>query len=145
MPMFSKISTERKLTCDPKLILVLDELIKQMDFIILCGTRTKAEQEDAFLRGATKVHYPDSKHNSLPSKAVDIAPYYTEAPHVRWPDRKQRPGTYDKELAAFYILATAFNITAGFLGVHIRSGFDWNSNWDIFDQNFDDLPHHELK
>lgn len=145
MPVFGKVSNERKLTCDPKLILVLDELIKQMDFIILCGTRTKEEQEDAFSRGATKVHYPDSKHNSSPSKAVDIAPYYTEVPHVRWPDRKQRPSTYDKELAAFYILSSSFKITAGFLGIQVRSGFDWDGDWDLFDQNFDDLPHHELK
>lgn len=75
MPSFSKLSSDRLMTCDPRIIRVMQEVIKFYDITILCGHRTEEEQEKAFREGASKLHYPHSRHNKYPSLAVDIAPY----------------------------------------------------------------------
>ena len=48
------------------------------DIIILFGYRGEKEQNEAFERGTSKLRWPNSKHNRLPSLAVDIAPYPVE-------------------------------------------------------------------
>ena len=73
MPAFSKKSEARLNTCHPDLQAVCRELIKQYDFAVLCGHRGKAEQNAAFDAGNSRLIYPQSKHNSKPSLAVDIA------------------------------------------------------------------------
>lgn len=144
MPSFGRTSSERRDTCDHKLVIVLDGLIKKVDFTIVCGYRGQDAQNKAHADGASTKTFPNSKHNTFPSVAVDIAPYHKERPHIRWPSKKMRPKTYDKDLAEFYILAVMFKMTGERLGIPIRSGFDWDGDWNIFDQSFDDLPHHEL-
>lgn len=75
MPRFSNGSIVKLASCDVRLATVLYDAIKQMDFTVLCGYRGKLAQEDAFKSGNSKLHFPHSKHNVSPSKAVDIAPY----------------------------------------------------------------------
>jgi hypothetical protein len=81
-----KTSLERLATCHDDLqALILDvaQCVDEgdlfvagvRDIIVLCGHRGKAEQEDAFKRGASKLTWPHSRHNKTPSLAVDIAPY----------------------------------------------------------------------
>jgi peptidoglycan L-alanyl-D-glutamate endopeptidase CwlK len=45
------------------------------DITVLCGYRGKAEQDKAVADGASKSPWPRSKHNRVPSDAVDVAPY----------------------------------------------------------------------
>lgn len=45
------------------------------DISVQTGHRGQAEQEAAFARGDSKVHWPHGAHNSLPSKAADVVPY----------------------------------------------------------------------
>lgn len=59
---------------DERLANVLLEVALTKDFVVVCGHRNEADQNDAFKRKVSKVKWPDSKHNSLPSQAVDIAP-----------------------------------------------------------------------
>jgi peptidoglycan L-alanyl-D-glutamate endopeptidase CwlK len=54
------------------------------DVTVLCGYRGQADQEAAFASGASKVHYPNSRHNVKPSAAVDLAPY-----PIDWKDRER--------------------------------------------------------
>jgi len=75
MPSFGAKSLERLETCDPNIQLVLQEAIKHYDFSIVEGHRSKEKQQECFESGASKVQYPNSKHNSFPSLAVDIVPY----------------------------------------------------------------------
>jgi hypothetical protein len=49
--------------------------VSPIDFKILCGHREEKEQNEAFNKGNSKLKWPQSKHNSLPSLAVDIAPF----------------------------------------------------------------------
>lgn len=78
-------ASNRKLaTCQPELRRLIEKVASGIDdgecpgirdITVLCGFRGEVEQNEAFERGASKVRYPNSKHNVLPSNAVDVAPY----------------------------------------------------------------------
>jgi hypothetical protein len=100
-----------------------------MDFTVLCGFRGKAEQERLYRLGMSKVTYPNSKHNTYPSRGVDIAPY-----PVDWDDAER-----------FYMLAGVIKACAYIRKTKIRWGGDWDSDGDLHDQSFMDLGHFELE
>lgn len=62
-------------TCDERLQLVAHRAIQVIDFSVLCGHRGREAQEDAFEGGYSKLRWPHSIHNRLPSQAFDLAPY----------------------------------------------------------------------
>lgn len=39
---------------------------------VSCSFRNEKDQNDAFARGASKAKWPHSKHNFLPSRAIDL-------------------------------------------------------------------------
>jgi peptidoglycan L-alanyl-D-glutamate endopeptidase CwlK len=118
---FSQSSLKKLNSCDNKLVLLFSEVIKEMDCSIICGTRTRQEQEKAFCSGTSKLHFPNSKHNSFPSRAVDVLPY----PFNGWDD-----------LVQFDELAEVVKRNAHELGIKIQWGGDWS--------RFGDFPHWEL-
>lgn len=128
MPEFSIVSKKRLSTCHPDLQKLFNEVIKDFDCIILEGHRGEEAQNKAFREGKSKLKYPRSKHNSMPSKAVDVAPY-----PIDWKDIKRF------EQLIQHVLETAKK-----LGIGIRSGSDWNSNGSSKDEKFLDYPHYEL-
>ena len=134
--MLGKASNERLDTCHPALQRLLREVdrrltaSKVLDFTVVCGHRGKKEQDEAYHAKpprSTKL-WPHSKHNQLPSAAVDIAPY---------------PTFWDDE-ASFARLAGYVQAVADELGIAIRWGGDWNGNGRTEDERFIDLPHLEL-
>jgi peptidoglycan LD-endopeptidase CwlK len=136
---FGARSLERLRTCDPLLQHVIQEAmaLDLMDFTVLVGHRDRAAQEEAFFSGASKLRWPDSKHNSFPSLAIDIAPW-----PIRWGD-KDSP-TRVKDIGRFYKLAGIVLAASRQLQIPVRWGGDWNMNGDVYDQTFDDLVHFEL-
>lgn len=130
MPTFSEKSKERLNTCHPLLQSLLNEVIKDFDFTVLCGHREKDEQSEAYAKGMSKLRWPDSKHNKIPSLAVDVAPY-----PISWKER-------DK--VRFYFLAGFILATARKMGIKIRWGGDFDGDGDFFDQNLIDTPHFEI-
>ena len=74
---FSKRSITSLLTAHPLLKEVCEIALAEgiMDFTVICGYRSKADQDAAFKEGASKLRWPNSKHNRFPSEAVDIVPY----------------------------------------------------------------------
>jgi len=50
-------------------------VVKRFDITVLCGHRGEAEQNAAYAAGNSKLKWPKSKHNKVPSEAVDIVPY----------------------------------------------------------------------
>jgi len=128
MPALSFSSRDKLNTCHPKLVQLMEEVASKFDITILCGERDEVAQSEAVLKGTSKVHYPNSKHNKKPSMAVDVAPY-----PIDWTD-----------LRRFYYLGGYVKRTAEDMGIKIRWGGDWNGNYAIKDQNFNDLPHFEL-
>jgi len=118
---YNKRSTKNLNTCDVKLIFLFMAVIEQIDCSIICGHRGYKEQEKAFNKGTSLAHFGQSKHNSLPSNAVDVLPY----PFNGWDDLKQ----FDR-------LAEVVKDNAKELGINIKWGGDWS--------RFADFPHWEL-
>ena len=128
MPKFGKRSRERLSSCDEDLIALVNEVVKYFDCSVLEGHRGKELQNKYFKEGKSKLKYPDGRHNKKPSNAVDVVPY-----PIDWEDRERF------HLFAGFVLGIAKQ-----LGVNLRWGGDWNINWFVDDNNFDDFPHFEL-
>tara|TARA_R100000049_G_C1946920_1_gene92439 strand:- start:186 stop:443 length:258 start_codon:yes stop_codon:yes gene_type:complete len=80
--------------------------------------------------GKSKLDWPKSRHNSFPSMAVDCVPYpvpdWDESePFIRF---------------AHFVLGVAHQ-----QGVLLTWGGDWDSDWDLKDNRFNDYPHFELR
>ena len=129
MPKFGKKSRENLSTCHEDLQKVFNEVIKHVDCSVLEGHRDERRQEKLFSEGKTKVHYPMGRHNSKPSRAVDVVPY-----PVDWNDRERF------HLFAGFVLGVARG-----MGITLRWGGDWNMNFEVDDNKFDDFPHFELR
>ena len=96
----------------------------ETDFTVICGHRDKAGQDAAIAAGTSKVRYPNSAHNQMPSCAIDVIPY----PFLGWDDK-----------AGWRKIADAMLAAAKECGVSIRWGGgipDAKFNWD--------MPHFEL-
>lgn len=74
---WGKSSLNNLKTCDQRLQDMANMMLARSDFdlAIICGFRGEQEQNDAFLRGASKARFGQSKHNTFPSQAIDIVPY----------------------------------------------------------------------
>ena len=129
MPKFGRKSKERLSTCDSKLQKVFNEVIKHVDCSVLEGHREKDRQNKLFEEGKTKVKYPDGRHNRQPSSAVDVTPY-----PVDWKDRERQT------LFAGFVIGVASQ-----MGINLRWGGDWDQDFQVVDNRFDDFPHFELK
>lgn len=145
MPSFSKKSKDRLTTVSWDLQRVLQEVVKHHDCTILEGHRGEYKQNQLFKDGKSQVEWPDGKHNSYPSLAVDVAPYPLPE---KWGDlRSNKISIRDlewKERVKFYQLGAVIIMVGSQLGVHIRWGADWDMDGDYKDNKFDDLVHFEL-
>lgn len=122
MPL-GKESLARLNTCHVelrKLILSVDKGIEEGDLAyagineitVLCGYRGEADQNQAVKDGASETPWPRSKHNRMPSDAVDVAPY-----PVQWAE----PG-YARKLEALHAYTA---------GVAHQMGIDlYDITWD---------------
>jgi len=133
MPRFGRTSRRRLKTCHKDLQKVFNEVIKFYDCSILCGNRDKETQNKAYHDGRSTLVFPYSKHNSYPSLAVDVVPWFSNKPHIRWDDRFKFYQFYG------YVMATADQ-----LGVKLKCGANWDMDDELHDQSFIDMPHFEL-
>jgi|TARA_R110002050_G_scaffold61083_1_gene135214 peptidoglycan L-alanyl-D-glutamate endopeptidase CwlK len=129
MPRFSKRSKNRLSTCDKRLQNIFNEVIKHVDCSILEGHRGAKRQNKFYNEGKSKVKFPDGRHNRNPSKAVDVTPY-----PVDWKDRERQT------LFAGFVLGIARG-----MGIHLRWGGDWDQDFHVMDNRFDDFPHFEVR
>ena len=75
MPSFGEQSLSRLSTAHPLLQRLFHEVVKHRDCSVICGHRGQEDQETAFREGKSKAHWGQSKHNYVPSLAVDVMPY----------------------------------------------------------------------
>ncbi|MEK9895357.1 MAG: M15 family metallopeptidase [Burkholderiaceae bacterium] len=124
MPNLSDKSKSKLYTCHEDLVRVVERAIvlvpNEYDFSVLCGHRTQEEQEDVFKKGYSKLRWARSKHNQVPSLAVDIVPY-----PIDWND-----------ISKYYAIATYIFKAASKENVELR----WGGHWTTFK----DYPHWEL-
>ena len=129
MPHFGRKSKERLNTCESNLQKVFNEVIKHVDCSVLEGHREEDRQNRLYKEGKTKVKYPNGRHNRQPSSAVDVTPY-----PVDWKDRERQT------LFAGFVIGVASQ-----MGIKLRWGGDWDQDFQVVDNRFDDFPHFELK
>lgn len=128
MPTFSDKSRERLDSCHEHLQALCEVIVEHYDFTVLEGHRSGSRQNELFRQGKSKLKAGQSKHNSLPSMAVDLAPY-----PIDWSDTRR-----------FYFLAGLVRQAAHDMGIKVRLGADWDGDGSYSDQSFHDLPHVEL-
>ena len=129
MAKFGRRSKERLKSCDKKLQKVFNEVIKHVDCSVLEGHRSAERQNKLYDEGKSKVRYPNGRHNADPSRAVDVVPY-----PIDWDDRER-----------FHLFAGFVIGIARSMNIKLRWGGDWNMNFEVDDNNFDDFPHFEIK
>ena len=128
MAKFGKKSKMALSTCEKDLQKVFNEVIKHVDCSVIEGHRSEKRQNELFEKGFTKVKYPNGRHNSYPSRAVDVVPY-----PIDWDDRERF------HLFAGFVLGIARG-----MDIKLRWGGDWNMNFEVDDNKFDDFPHFEV-
>lgn len=127
---FGTTSKRNRATLHPDLQSLVDKMIKHRDFSIAEGHRGPEVQNHYFATGRSKVKWPDSKHNTFPSDAMDLIPYPFKASD--WNDRE------------LWVDWSAWVVGfAAAEGIKLRSGYDWDMDHDHRDQNFMDGPHFE--
>ena len=131
---FGESSKFKLSTCDVRLQNMAHQVLKIKDHSIIKGHRNKAEQNHAYneIPRRSKLKWPDGKHNSLPSLAMDVRTY---------------PSEYltDQELREeqLYLLGLYRGIAAQ-LDILLRTGADWDRDGVIADNGFDDFFHVEI-
>lgn len=152
MPKYSKKSSQELSTCNSDLQKVFNIVIKFFDCTILYGNRSRELQFELFKQGRSKVDgkwvvvdkklvvtdkdgYTNlSKHNYIPSEAVDAIPY-----PLNWGDTNRM-----RYFAGFVVGIAQYLYSIGEISHRIKWGGDWDSDTDLSDQNFNDLVHFEI-
>ena len=123
--MISAAGRAKLATCDPRLVEIVTAVAEVIPLVVVCGHREQREQDLAVARGASKVSWPNSRHNTEPSLAVDLAPL-DETGAIDWDDRE-----------AFAYLAGAVVYAGALRGVEVT----WGGHW----RNFPDSPHFQVE
>ena len=126
---FSETSKRKLSECDEQLQRIAYVAIKGYGFTVVCGHRNKTDQNAAYTGGFSTKKFPNSKHNSKPSKAMDIIP---------------DAGGWNAGRKQFILMIGMIKGIALNLGIKIRVGIDFNSDNDLQNDNFIDSAHVEL-
>ena len=107
--------------------------LQLFDFGIVEGHRDQNQQDIYYMSDRSKVKWPNSKHNQMPSKAFDFVLWLNGQPEVG-----------DENKPSYYMAVGVFKAEAKRLGIDIRAGADWDGDFSTTDQSFHDLMHIEL-
>lgn len=135
MPQFSKTSLGRLRTCHQDLQTIFNYVVKYFDCTVICGHRTKEKQDEVYRQGYSQVRWPNSKHNSNPSMAVDAVPW-----PIDWEN------TDRMKFFIGYVLGIARMLKDyGAIEHDLITGIDWDADTFLKDHKFSDHPHFQLK
>lgn len=131
MPRFNNRSSKRLETCDLRLQIIFRELVKFYNCSVICGHRNAKDQNAAYnaIPKNSQIKWPNSEHNDVPAKAVDVVPY---------------PYGWDS-LRQFYFMAGCVEAIATKHGYNVRWGGDWDDDLDLDDNGFMDLAHWQIE
>ena len=129
---YSRRSMSRLETCHEHLVLLMVEALAHpgcpSDISVIEGHRSEARQNALRAEGKSQLSWPHSRHNSQPSRAVDVAPYVDGA--ISWDWEHYRP------LAAHIKRVWAELLAAG----RVSGSLEWGGTW----RRFPDAPHWQL-
>lgn len=134
-----KTSQRRLDTCHEDWHTICEAMCEIINFSVFCGHRGEHEQNEAVRTNKSELLWPNSKHNTFPSLAIDIGPYFSELRNTDWEDA-----------VAFGVLAGVVKTVAitlfkqGKISHQVIWGGDWDSDGRTSDQKFRDYPHFEL-
>ena len=154
MPYYGNKSSINLNTAETDLVVLFNEVIKEFDNSIIYGHRSAELQFELFKKGRREnangewviinkkkvVTFKDgikklSRHNKVPSEAVDAAPY-----PIDWDD------TNRMYYFAGFVMATAKSLKReGRMTDDITWGGDWDGDTEVDDQTFMDLVHFQTK
>ena len=126
MSYFSKRSLTNLKQCHPDLQVLFNEVIQIVDCAVICGHRNQKDQNSAFNKGFSKVRFPNSKHNTIPSMAADVVPW-----PIDWQDIERF-----KDFGKFVTDTADRLFKEGKIANHI----EWGGTW-----NWKDYPHYQIK
>tara|TARA_R100001015_G_C4625088_1_gene183477 strand:+ start:992 stop:1429 length:438 start_codon:yes stop_codon:yes gene_type:complete len=141
MPKLGRRSMKRLEGVDPRLVAVLQKVVKYYDITVIEGLRSQERQNKLVKQGKSKTKF--GKH--CQGLAVDIAPYDFRTRKIDWSNRD------DWHMLGGFVLGVS-----AMMGVNIRWGGDWSSpslDIDVMmgrevrttaDNGFDDLCHFEI-
>jgi peptidoglycan L-alanyl-D-glutamate endopeptidase CwlK len=136
MKHFSITSASKLAGCHRDLQVLFNHIILERDCTVICGFRDEEAQNAAFFAGNSQKKWPDSKHNTQPSLACDVAPY--EVTGIDW-------GKLQSAEFAGYVLGVADQLLRiGTISHRIRRGADWDCDGDVDDTKFWDAVHFEI-
>lgn len=155
---YSPASRAHHDTLCPELQETMSLVLERWDHTIFCGYRGEAKQNEALANGTSTKPFGASKHNKLPSDAVDAGPYYPEVPAggIDWRTDKElliaaQRGDWVAFRAILENIKRWYAFSAFVRGVGwgkgryiIRSGCDWNNDQRFNDHSLIDLPHQEI-
>ena len=122
---FGGSSTKRLFNLHEQLSLLCCDVLIHHDISILCTTRNKVDQTEAFDNGFSHAKFGESPHNFDKALAVDVGLW---DPAVR--------GINYQDIEAFKRITDCFKSHAEGRGIKIRCGIDWD---------FQDMPHIEIE
>ena len=120
MPKLSAKSQAKLQTCHSDLIKLIEAVAETERCAVICGFRSRYEQEKAYYTGKSKAKFGQSKHNLKPSQAVDVVPL-----PLNWED-----------IPAFEKLGEKIMAKAKELGIKVK--------WGKHFKGLVDYPHFEL-
>lgn len=136
MNKWSKKSAVKLASCHNDLQVLANVVLQVHDCSVLCGHRTEEAQNMAYYSGKSKVKWPNSKHNTYPSMAIDLAPY------------QKGKDLFNRERVLHFagiVLGVADRLyLEGKMKHRIRWGGDWDMDNDFQEHSFFDGVHFEL-
>lgn len=145
MPVFGKVSRERLALAHPNLRVVFNAVIKRVDCTILETVRSPEDAARNLETGASRTSH--SRHLADVNgraDAADAAPWPLQWPKGPADDSPAELKRWMKDYARYYMFGGYVLATADQLGIQLRWGGDWDGDWNIQEQNFDDLVHFEV-
>lgn len=127
---YSQRSQQQLSTCHPALQSLFGTVIMYRDCTIVCGFRNRDDQDHLYQQKLSYVRWPGSKHNCMPSQAVDVYPYISGSV------------SYDKDQCLVFG-GFVMGLASG-LGIKIRWGGDWDGDHNLKEHSLQDLGHFEL-
>lgn len=128
---YDTLHLDLKTLCDAVLIV--------HDCSILYGNRGKELQNQLFADGKSTLKYPDSKHNTLPSIAVDLLPY-----RRHWNPYGQGSDKYSAYFSGIVLGIAERLLFEGHMKYKIRWGGNWSTIRNKDFASFYDAYHFEL-